>query len=211
MPCHGLHSPGRSDSLKSPSPTPSHSSTLTQSSTGSSVSLAFSIQPSSMPKKGNSQTSVQPTQSILILSIQPSTVPEEGNSQTSFQPTQTVLTSSIQPSTLPEKDSDQPSFTTVLLSALVAGVLLILIWIAIISYCLVRHKKKNLVSNNEVLLQSFNTSTDNVANQPVQNYYISQPFNHAMQRENSPEYAMPYQHIALPVHPDPDYQPVQDD
>ena len=181
------------------------------------ISSAFSTQPSSTPKKGNRQISFQPKKTVPIPSIQQSSAPEEGNSHTSFQPTQTVQTSSIQPSTVPEKESDQPSFTTVLVSALVAGVivLLILTWIgAIISYCLVYHKKKKMVSNNDVLLQSFNTSTDDVANpshQPVQNYYISQPIDHsmssnyAMQRENSPEYAYIGQHTALPAHPHPDY------
>ena len=248
---HGLHSPGSSDSLKSPSPTPSHSSTLTQPLTGSSVSLislAFSTPPSSTSEEGNSRISFQPTQIVPTPSVQSSFAPEEGNSQTSFQPThtQSVLTSSIQPSTVPEKGSGQPLFTTtqtILVSALVAGVLLIVTchWIAIISCCLVCRKKKKKVSNNDVSLQSFNKSTHtdisrsteqqqkDAANPSQQNYmyqhqYMPQPinqsdgfstsFNHAMQRENSPEYAyigMPYQHTLMPAHPHPAYQPVQDD
>ena len=137
-------------------------------------------------------------------------------------------------------ESDESLLQPELVSALVVGVLLILTCIAIISYCLMCHKRKKKVSSNEVLLQSFNESTHtdisrsteqqkdaaNPSHPLVQNYlyqhqYVPQPINqsdgfstssnHAMQWENSPEYAIPYQHTVMPAHPHPAYQPVQDD
>ena len=116
----------------------------------------------------------------------------------------TFLTSSGLPSV---KNSSQPTELTpstpsssqhrkaVLVSTLVAGVLLILTCIAVISGCLVYHKKN---SNNEELLQSFNksthTDTSKLADKEkdaASNDYdiVVDPANKPVERDNSLKYA----------------------